>query len=301
MALSLPVPTAPIQVEPEAGAKPGWALEAGQEIVPGRYALALLGGGNRYEAYLAWDERLFTTAVAKLLRPHLIGDPKALEGLAREARALTELQHPVLVRSFDAVLDGARPHLLLEHLDGPRLSTLLRKYGPLSAEQLVLLARQLCSALHYVAGAGWLHLDVKPRNIIVTASPRLIDLSVARPLEQARAVTSYVGTEAYMAPEQCDPERFAEIGPWSDVWGLGATLYEALTGRPAFPRSSDGERFPQLTAELPEIPAKAPPVLASALEAALQPDPGDRPTAGELYESLESLAGWSHRRARKLH
>lgn len=301
MALSLPVPTAPIQLEPEAGAKPSWALEPGQEIAPGRYALALLGGGNRYEAYLAWDERLFTSAVAKLLRPHLVGDPKALEGLARETRALTELQHPVLVRSFDAVLEGERPHLLLEHLDGPRLSTLLRKYGPLSPEQLILLARQLCSALHYMAGAGWLHLDVKPRNIIVTAAPRLIDLSVARTLAQAQAVTSHVGTDAYMAPEQCDPERFGEIGPHSDVWGLAATLYEALTGRQAYPRSSEDERFPQLTAELPEIPRKAPPPLASALEAALQPDPRDRPTAGELYESLEPLAGWSHRRARKLH
>jgi len=299
MVLTPSLHSAPVQIAAEA--KPTWAFKAGQEIAPGRLAVSLLGGGTRYEAYLAWDERLFAPAVAKLLRPHLVDDAQALNAVAREALALKELHHPVLVRSFDTVLGGERPHILLEFLEGPRLSTLLRRYGPLSAEQLVSLARQLCSALHYMAGAGWVHLDVKPRNIIMDASPRLIDLSAARTFAQAQTITTHVGTDAYMAPEQCDRARFGEIGPRSDVWGLGATLYEALTGRPAFPPAADGERFPQLRSELPAMPRKAPPVLATALEAAMQPDPRDRPSSVELYELLEPLAEWSHRRARVLH
>jgi len=285
---------------PAAVASESWAFEAGAEIAPGRRALSLLGGGSRYEAYLVWDDSLFSPVVAKLLRPHLIHDARALGGLDREARALAELRHPALVRSFDTILEGKRPHLLLEFLDGPRLSTLVRRHGPLSAEQLVSLARQLCSALQYMAGAGWLHLDVKPRNVVVTASPMLIDLSVARTFADARTISTGVGTDGYMAPEQCDPARFGEIEPRTDVWGLAATLYEALTGRMAFPRTGDGERFPQLRSEAPAMPQKAPRVLATALSAALRPDPRDRPTAGELYDALEPLADWSHRGARRL-
>lgn len=276
-----------------------WAFDAGDEIAPGRRALKLLGGGDRYEAYVAWDERLYIPVVAKLLRPHLLDDSRSRAAIAAEATALERLQHPVLVRSFGAVLDGARPHLVLELLDGPRLSTLVRRYGPLAAEQLVPLARQLCSALQFMASAGWVHLDVKPRNIIMTASPRLIDLSVARPIAAARAVRRPVGTDAYMAPEQCDPGRFAEMGPPSDVWGLGATLFEALAGKPAFP--SDGaRRFPQLRAASPAVPDKAPPALAAAIAACLQDDAAKRPTAIEVSQLIEPLVDWSARGLRRL-
>jgi len=300
-ALSLAAPgTRPKGMQPADVESLSWAFEAGAEIAAGRRVLALLGGGTRYEAYLVWDDSLFAPVVAKLLRPHLIQDARALGGLNREARALAELRHPALVRSFDTILEGEHPHLLLEFLDGPRLSTLVRRHGPLSAEQLVSLARQLCSALQYMAGAGWLHLDVKPRNVVVTASPMLIDLSVARTFADARAISTGVGTDGYMAPEQCDPARFGEIEPRTDVWGLAATLYEALTGRMAFPRAGDGERFPQLRSGPPVMPPKAPRILATALVAALRPDPRDRPTAGELYDALEPLADWSRRLARKL-
>jgi serine/threonine protein kinase len=276
-----------------------WGFEAGDTIVPGRRALKLLGGGDRYEAYVAWDERLHMPVVAKVLRRHLVDDARARAAIAAEAEALEHLQHPVLVRSFGAVLDGDRPHLILEFLDGPRLSTLIRKFGPLAAEQLVPLARQICSALQFMADEGWVHLDVKPRNIVMTSSPRLIDLSVARRIESARRITRPVGTDAYMAPEQCDPARFPKIGPAADVWGLGATLFEALTGRQAFP--ADGvERFPQLRAEAPRLPDKAPPVLAAAIGASLASDAAARPTAASFEELLEPLAEWSTRALRRL-
>ena len=276
-----------------------WKFDPGEEIVPGRRALKLLGGGDRYEAYVAWDERLHIPVVAKVLRPHLLDDSAARGAIAAEAEALERLQHPVLVRSFGAVLDGDRPHLILEHLDGPRLSTLIRRYGPLAAEQLVPLARQVCSALQFMAGEGWVHLDVKPRNIVMTSSPRLIDLSVARRSAAARQIRRPVGTDAYMAPEQCDPDRFVQIGPPADVWGLGATLFEALAARQAFPADGAG-RFPQLRVGVPRAPDKAPPALAAAVEACLVDDPGARPTAGALEELLEPLADWSSKALRRL-
>jgi len=276
-----------------------WRFQAGDTIVPGRRALRLLGGGDRYEAYVAWDERLHIPVVAKILRPHLVDDPGARAAIAAEAEALEHLQHPVLVRSFGAVLDGDRPHLVLEFLDGPRLSTLLRKFGPLAAEQLVPLAGRLCSALQFMAVEGWVHLDVKPRNIVMTSSPRLIDLSVARREADARWITRPVGTDAYMAPEQCDPSRFAEIGPPADVWGLGATLFEAIAGRQAFP--ADGAaRFVQLRTAAPSLPDKVPPELAEAVRACLVDDPAARPTAATLDEMLEPLADWSARAIRRL-
>jgi serine/threonine protein kinase len=276
-----------------------WRFKAGDRIAPGRRALKLLGGGNRYEAYVAWDDRLYLPVVAKLLRPHVVEDPNARAAITAEAMALETLEHPVLVRSFGAVLDGARPHLVLEFLDGPRLSTLVRKFGPLAAEQLVPLARRICSALAFLAGEGWVHLDVKPRNIVMTSSPRLIDLSVARRVEAARRSNRPIGTDAYMAPEQCDPARFAEIGPAADVWGLGVTLFEAIAGQQAFP-AIPGQRFPQLRTAAPALPDKVPPALADAIGACLADDPAARPTAVELDELLEPLAEWSARAVRRI-
>ena len=276
-----------------------WEFAPGEAILPGRRALQLLGGGNRYEAYVAWDERLHTTVVAKLLRPHLRDDAGAQQSLRVEAEALARLQHPGLVRSFGVVMDGPRPHLVLEHLEGPRLSTLLRRFGPLAAEQIVPLAWRLASVLAYLEHEAWVHLDVKPRNIVMTAVPRLIDLSVARPVAAARRVRRPVGTDAYMAPEQCDPARYSDIGPASDVWGLGATLYEALTTQQAFPPDG-GVRFPQLRRAPPALPAKAPPALAAAVRACLAPLPEQRPTASHLRELIEPLADWSARAGRRL-
>ena len=155
-----------------------------------------LGGGERYESMLAWDERRYALVVVKVLRPHLVGERDALDGLAAEAAMLERLRHPVLLRSFEAVLDGPRPAVVLEHLEGPRLSTLIRKYGPVEREQLLPLGLQLFSAIHYLAGEGVVHLDVKPSNVIMGAPARLIDLSVARPLASLRPGSGRIGTDA---------------------------------------------------------------------------------------------------------
>ena len=265
-----------------------WGFAEGEEFHPGRHVSRLLGGGRRYEAYLVWDDALHALVVLKILRPVLVENEAARSGLEGEARALASLAHPIVVRSFDAVLEGERPHLVLEYLDGPRLSTLIRRYGVI-VEQLLPLALELCSALHYMHGRGFLHLDVKPRNVVMSAKPRLIDLSIAMTVEDARATTAAVGTDAYMAPEQCDPARFAELGPPADTWGLGATMYEALARRRAF-TSSDGERHPQLRTRPDPLPKDVPAPLADAIMACLEPVPADRPSAAELAASFEPWA-----------
>jgi serine/threonine protein kinase len=270
-----------------------WGFAEGDEIVPGRHAVRLLGGGRRYEAYLVWDDELYSLVVAKVVRPGQTTDERTLAGLSGEAEALSRLAHPSLVRCFDAVLDGERPHLVLELLDGPRLSTLERRYG-IVVEQLLPLALQLCSALHYMHGQGWAHLDVKPRNIIMSSTPKLIDLSVALRFEDARSSTSPIGTDAYMAPEQCDPERFGQIGPPADSWGLGVTLYEALAGGRPFPdgnpeAESLQARYPQV-ATLPEpFGEDVLPPLREIVLGCLEDDPGSRPLAAEISEALEPL------------
>jgi serine/threonine-protein kinase len=269
-----------------------WKFEEGEEIVPGLRAMELLGGGRRYEAYLAWADDLLTLVTAKIVRPRLVSEPGPLRGLAGEARMLAATDHPAIVRGFGAELDGPRPHVLLEYLDGPRLSTLVRRYG-IVVEQLLALALELSSALHYLAVRRIVHLDVKPRNIIMAASPRLIDLSVAMPLDEVPSIGEPIGTDAYMAPEQCLPERYAEIGPASDVWGLGVTLYEALARRLPFQAPPEDvaapleDRYPQVKHEPARLPRDVATPLASLVYSCLEKRPADRPRADELHATLE--------------
>jgi serine/threonine protein kinase len=274
-----------------------WRLAEGDPIAPGISALRLLGGGLRYEAYLAWDGRLLSTVVVKVVRPELVEDDRTLRGLTAEVELLRRLQHPVLVRSFGAAVSGPRPHVVLEHLEGPRLSTLVRKYGPLPPEQLLPLGLQLCAAAHYLAGEGVVHLDIKPANIIMGAPARVIDLSVARTVDQCRRLRSPVGTDAYMAPEQCRPADGATVGPPADVWGIGVTLHEAATGRRPFPKGDAGAREPtrrwaQLTVD-PALDDALPEVLVPIIRACLARDPDRRPSpaaiTAELEQRLEAL------------
>jgi eukaryotic-like serine/threonine-protein kinase len=275
-----------------------WQLEEGDEFAPGRHALKHLGGGHRFDAYLAWDDRLHSVIVAKIVRPHLVDDEDVLEDLAAEAAIVERLNHPVVVRAYDAVTTGPMPHVALEHLEGPRLSSLIRRYGPLSVEQLVPLAVQLGSALHYLEAERLVHLDVKPSNVVMGAPPRLIDFSLACDLDEAASLESPIGTDEYMAPEQCDPVGLGAPGFAADVWGLGVTLYRAATGERPFtepgPDEARGaERWPQLAERPMPLEGRLAPALAVPIMSCLERDPGNRPRpsglAGEFELLLEAL------------
>jgi serine/threonine protein kinase len=266
--------------------KASWDLGTDDEIVPGLRAQTLLGGGHRYEAYLALDEELHYLVVAKVLRPDQIDDEDARAALRREARILRAVEHPVVARVFGADPDGPRPHLRIEFVEGPRLSTLVRRFGSLSIDQVVPLAVELGAALHSMHRRGYVHLDVKPTNTIMGSPPRLIDLSVARSIERAARLDHPVGTDAYMAPEQADPSAASQVGPPADVWGLGVTTYEAIAGRLPFP-NEDG--FPQLRHAPAALPRDVPAQLADAIGAALAFDAADRPTPAAFAAALAPL------------
>jgi eukaryotic-like serine/threonine-protein kinase len=280
-------------------AEESWGLAEGDEIAPGRSVLKPLGGGTHYEVLLVWDDARFAIMVAKVLRPAMAGDEGALRDLAREAEALAALSHPVILRGFDAVLGGPHPHLLVEHLEGPTLRRLLRAEPRLPLQQLIPLGLHVAAGLAYLQTAGWVHLDLKPDNLIMGVPPRIIDLSIARTVERAARTCGILGTDPYMAPEQCGtPEWEGRIGPPADVFGLAATLWRAATGAAPFPRAKGGSRsedpevrFPQLVARPPGPPRELPPALAALLLAGLARDPADRPTARELAMGFEPLLG----------
>lgn len=279
-----------------AGTKQSWNLARGAPIADGRVVLETLGGGRRYEVLLVWDERLGLSAVAKVLRPDAVDDVGAARALRREAELLQRLTHPVLVRSFGAVLDGPYPHLLLEQVEGPTLRESLRQHVTLAVEEALPVARDVLAALGHLAANEVVHLDVKPSNIVLADPPRLIDFGTARPLGELASRRTPIGTASYMAPEQCNPHsELGPIGPSADVWGLGTSLYHTLTGNRPFstpaPRGSAPElRYPQLVERPLPIPDYVPRPVAEVLVEMLARNPGDRPTADEAAGALDRAA-----------
>jgi serine/threonine protein kinase len=139
------------------------------------------------------------------------------------------------------------------------------------------------------------HLDVKPSNIVVGPRTTLIDFSVARALDDAEKLKRAVGTDIWMSPEQCEPTRCGPVGAQADVWGLAATLWRALLGKPpfrrrkGFDRADPKQRFPQLTAEPRPLPDTVPSSLASLLRTCLSVDPSQRPSAIDMADALAAM------------
>jgi eukaryotic-like serine/threonine-protein kinase len=271
-----------------------WNLAEGDQLTPALTAMRFLGGGSSYEAYLAFDDITFSPVVVKMIRPSGVADESSLRSLRHEVAALNAINHPVVVRCLRHELEGERPHVVLEHIDGPRLSSLIRRHGPLQEQQYLPLAIDIASALHYFRNIGYVHLDIKPSNIIMGAPARLIDLSVARPAEKAAELTRYIGTDLYMSPEQAAPQRVGRPGVESDVWGLGVTLFEAVAGYRPFDDGDPGSddpmvRFPQLLEPPYELPDRIPAAVAKVLYGALEARPADRPLPHEIATALEPV------------
>lgn len=182
-------------------------------------------------------------------------------------------------------------------MEGPTLRRWVRRHGPLSEEQWIPCAAHLTSVLQYLANEGVVHLDVKPSNIVFGLAPRLVDLGIARPFGEARALRDSIGTDAWMAPEQCDPVGAGGVGPAADVWGLGATLYYALTAEPPFPRRSPGEPFPQLLQGPKPLPPHRSFSMGELVERMLRRAPEARPSYLEIADTLQGMLKPRRRRA----
>ncbi len=310
---SAPAGAAEADIQPEDDARAQrrakyarWDFEAGAPIAPGRTVLERLGGGSAYQVFVVWDERLLALVVAKVLRPDRVEDERSLRDLRREARLLERLAHPSLVRGFGAVLEGPHPHVLLELVEGPTLGRLIKREGSLALAQLLPIALQIAGVVHYLSLENVVHLDIKPSNIVMSTTPRLIDLSIARSLDRAARLKSAIGTDPYMAPEQCDPKTWlGRIGTAADVWGLGATLYHATSGKLPFPRPSAWDeddlhaRYPQILDQPEPLPKRLPSSLTELIGQMLSKDPQDRPAPADIAGSLESLVGKITKRRRR--
>src|SRR3954469_2330835 len=190
-----------------------WGFRRGDEVAPGRRVMRRLGEGGAHEAFLVETDGS-GLAVAKLPRPRLATDVHRLVSLRDEGAALGRLRAPTVPRHLDTVRSGPHPHLLMEYVAGPTLHTAIASRGPLPASLVAGLGRALALALAAIASAGWVHLDVKPANIVLNAAPRLLDFELARPAADAARMTRLIGTWHYMAPEQRAAEgaRGARIG-----------------------------------------------------------------------------------------
>jgi eukaryotic-like serine/threonine-protein kinase len=252
-----------------------WKLGPRDALAPGRRVVRRVGSGGAHEVFLVAGDPL---VVAKLPRPHLAEDPHCLLGLKSEARALERLAQPTVPRHFDTVLSGPYPHLLLEYVPGPTLHDALATRTPLSPRSVAALGWSLAWTLDHIHAAGWVHLDVKPSNIVLGARHRLLDFELARPATEAARIARPTGTWAFMPPEQraAGAPDAPPIGPPADVFALAVSLGEALVGRPH--------------ADAPALRSNLPGPVGDLLNEALAPAPSDRPTAAELAAALAEHA-----------
>jgi serine/threonine protein kinase len=236
------------------------------------------------DVYDAWCERRACRVVVKTPRPDRRGDRRTVRALLAEGRLLRRLSHPAIVRAYD-VHEGPRPAVVMETLGGETLDHLIgRRAGRrLPGGQVAVVALQLGGALRYLHGAGVLHLDVKPSNVIAEAGrAKLVDLSIARPPGR---VAPGLGTWCNMAPEQA---RGGEVGTAADVWGLGTVLYELATAQPPFGDDADGAEYPQLHGRAPAVGTtrRLPRVLAAVIDGCLEQDPAARPALDDVLVAL---------------
>jgi hypothetical protein len=212
-----------------------------------------------------------------------------------EAEAAANLQHPNIVAIHEVGEQDGQHYFSMDHVEGKNLAELVRD-GPLPAEKAAALLKTIASAIHYAHQRGTLHRDLKPSNVLVDAAeqPRITDFGLAKQAGRDRGLTqtgAVMGTPAYMPPEQA-AGRHGEFGPASDVYSLGAILYELLTGRAPFRGATPMETMLAVLEQEPVPPRKLNPQLPPDLETiclkCLEKRPERRyPTARELAEELE--------------
>jgi eukaryotic-like serine/threonine-protein kinase len=272
-------------------------LHSGSRLGPFE-VVARIGAGGMGEVFQARDTRLGRTVAIKILPKGLGSDRERLARFEREARAVSQLTHPNVCTLHDVGEQDGLHFLVMEYCEGDTLADRLRR-GPLELAELLRLGGEIAEALHSAHRRGIIHRDLKPGNIIITSSgAKLLDFGLARTaaaergsgsgLDDARptvarddepltAEGTVLGTYPYMAPEQVEG---AETDARSDVFSLGAVLYEMATGKRAFEGKSAASVMAAVLKEQPEpisrVQPLSPPALDHVVSRCLAKDPEER-------------------------
>jgi WD40 repeat protein/tRNA A-37 threonylcarbamoyl transferase component Bud32 len=262
--------------------------------VPGYENLEEIGRGGMGVVYKARQIRLDRVVALKMIRAAELAGPEARDRFQREAEAAARLQHPNIVQVFEVGAHEGRPFFSLEFVEGGSLAQKLAG-TPLPAAAAARLVQALARAIHHAHERGVLHRDLKPSNVLLSAAgvPKITDFGLAKRLDVEGSATrtgAVLGTPSYMAPEQAEEEG-RRLGPATDVWALGAILYECLTGRPPFGGATVLETLEQVRGHEPVPPARLNPRVPRDLETVclkcLHKDPARRyGAAAELADDL---------------
>jgi eukaryotic-like serine/threonine-protein kinase len=269
------------------------------ELIAGRYELEeQVGSGGMSKVYRAHDRLLERTVALKILHEHYSQDEEYVERFRREARAVAQLAHPNVVTVIDRGEHEGRQFIVFEYVDGENLKQLVAREGPLPPKQVVELGLQVARALASAHARGVVHRDVKPQNVLLSDEglPKVTDFGIARSsdVESVTLTGTVMGTSEYISPEQA---RGEPVDVRSDVYSLGAILYELCTGEVPFPGENPvsvamrhlHEPVPSVRERRPEVP----PRLDAAVRRSMAKDPAERfASMDELVAELEaSLAG----------
>ncbi|WP_409332896.1 serine/threonine-protein kinase [Trujillonella humicola] len=266
-------------------------------LLGGRYALTeVIARGGMGVVWLASDRTLDRpVAVKEVTYPqHVTEHERGIlrERTLREARTAATLDHPRVTTVFDVVEEDGRPWLVMEHVPSRSLQQLAEEHGRLPWQAVARIGLDVLDGLEAAHRAGIVHRDVKPGNVLVDAAGRgyLTDFGIATATGDSSLTTTgtLIGSPSYMSPERAHGER---PGPPADLWSLGATLYTAVEGRPAFAK---GEPMATLLAVVSEHPPPMPHAgpLEPVLRGLLEKDPADRTTAARARAQLQAaLAG----------
>jgi serine/threonine protein kinase len=230
-------------------------------VIPDYEILGRLGEGGMGTVYKARSIRQGRTVAVKVLTPSFARERDAVDRFLREARMLVSLKHPNLVAGIDAGYSHGLYYVVMECVEGTTLGRILDRCGAMAWKQALSFVRSIAEALAYAESQGVLHRDIKPENILIdyAGQARLSDLGVAKFVsDSSPAITtagSFVGTPAYMSPEQLQGRN--DLDSRSDIYSLGLTLFEMLCGKPAFEAPTTAELMAKRFREKPHYGALA--------------------------------------------